>query len=99
MHRGATAQIHVRLWTCSDNIEALDGALSHARRPFTTLTREAAAAFQLIQTHPPHIVPGARVLASTIAEADDQCGHRPLSSAGPQRTAGRVPPGWGAIAV
>src|ERR1700736_6358593 len=75
VHRGATAQIHIRLRACGDDVEALDSSLAHSGRPFTTLAREAAAAFQLVQTHPTHIVPGARVLASTIAETDYQCGH------------------------
>src|ERR1700722_18510345 len=75
------AEIHEGLRTSGEDVIAFDGSLSHACQPFAPLAAELAAPLELVKAHPADIVPGPRVFASRVAEADDQLGHADPASA------------------
>ena len=64
------------------SMEDVRAMLVRAYADVKTLAPEAATVFQLLQAHPPHIVPGALVLSAGVAETDDQLGHQGASSSG-----------------
>ena len=79
---GLATEVHEGLGTRGDHVIAVDGSLSHACQSFAPFAAELSAPLELVKAHPADIVPGPRVFASRVAEADDQLGHdRPTGSA------------------
>src|ERR1700676_5210809 len=75
LRRRPPAQVHERLRTRGEHVVAADGSFADSRRPLAPLAAELAAPLELVKAHPADIVPGARIFASRVAEADDQLRH------------------------
>ena len=86
---GPPAEVHERLGARRHHVEAVDGPLPNPRRTLTSLAAELAAPLEFVKAHPSDIVPGARVLASRVAEADDQLRHRSAWPSPPTRAPAR----------
>ena len=71
----SAAEIHEGGGASEDDVESVDGAGAHLGGPLAPRSGEPAPALQLVEDHPPAVVPGAGVLASGIAQADDQRRH------------------------